>query len=153
MSDNIRSPTKVRKDLALWIIQQQTHANLVLNNSFRERISARVTDSSNKAVKFIHSFTDACSPGWTFGLHFRGFLITHIQTHGRTPLDEWSDRRRGLYLHRTTQHINTTDKHPYPSGIRTRDPSNQVAADLRLRSRGHWDRRLNSLLNFIKSHI
>jgi hypothetical protein len=34
---------------------------------------------------------------------FRGFLITHIQTHGRTPLDEWSARRRDLYLHRTTQ--------------------------------------------------
>jgi hypothetical protein len=37
---------------------------------------------------FIHSFTGAYSPGWTFGLPFRGFLITHIQTHGRTPLDE-----------------------------------------------------------------
>jgi hypothetical protein len=36
----------------------------------------------------IHSFTGAYSPGWTFGLPLRGFLITHIQTHGRTPLDE-----------------------------------------------------------------
>jgi hypothetical protein len=27
-----------------------------------------------------------------------------------TPLDEWSARRRGLYLHRTTQHINIRDK-------------------------------------------
>jgi hypothetical protein len=36
----------------------------------------------------IHSFTGAYSPRWTFGLPFRGFLITHIQTHGRTPLDE-----------------------------------------------------------------
>jgi hypothetical protein len=62
----------------------------------------------------IHSFTCAYSPGWTFGLPFRGFLITHIQTHGRTPLDEWSAHRRDLYLHRTTQHIDTTDKHPYP---------------------------------------
>jgi hypothetical protein len=26
------------------------------------------------------------------------------------------------------------------SDIRTRDPSNQAAADLRLRPRGHWDR-------------
>jgi hypothetical protein len=32
-----------------------------------------------------------------------GFLISHIQTHGRTPLDERSARRRDLYLHRTTQ--------------------------------------------------
>jgi hypothetical protein len=36
-----------------------------------------------------------------------GFSITHNYTHARTPLDEWSARRRGLYLHRTTQHINT----------------------------------------------
>jgi hypothetical protein len=60
---------------------------------------------------YIHSFTGAYSPGRIFGLPLRGFFITHIQTHGRTPLDEWSARRRGLYLHRTTQHINTTDIH------------------------------------------
>jgi hypothetical protein len=53
---------------------------------------------------FMHSFTGSYSPGWTFALPFRGFLITHIQTHGRTTLDEWSARRRGLYLHRTTFH-------------------------------------------------
>jgi hypothetical protein len=40
----------------------------------------------------IHSFTGAYSPGWTFGLP--------------------SAHRRDLYLHRITQHINTTDKHP-----------------------------------------
>jgi hypothetical protein len=61
----------------------------------------------------IYSFTGAYSPGRTFGLP-SGFLITHIETHGRTPLDEWSARRRGLYLHRTTQHINKRDKHPWP---------------------------------------
>jgi hypothetical protein len=75
---------------------------------------------------FIHSFTGAYSPRRTFGLPFRGFLITHIQTHGRTPLEEWSARHRGLYLHRTTQHINTTDKHPGPerdSNPRSHQPS------------------------------
>jgi hypothetical protein len=35
-----------------------------------------------------HSFTGAYSPGHAFGLPFRGFLITHIQTHGRTNMDE-----------------------------------------------------------------
>jgi hypothetical protein len=29
-----------------------------------------------------------------------------------------------------------------PSGIRTHDPSNQAAADLRLRPPGHWDQQL-----------
>jgi hypothetical protein len=35
-------------------------------------------------VVVIHSLTGAYSPGRTFGLSCRGFLITH----GRTPLDE-----------------------------------------------------------------
>ena len=33
----------------------------------------------------------------------------------------------------------TTDIHA-PGGIRTQNPSNRAAADLRLRPRGHWDR-------------
>jgi len=50
---------------------------------------------------------------------------THTQTHGRTPLDERSARRRGYYLH-NTQQIQETNTHSL-SGIRTRDPSNQAA--------------------------
>jgi hypothetical protein len=43
-------------------------------------------------------------------------LLNHSQlyTHGRNRLDEWSARHRGLYLHRTTQHIYTRDKDPCP---------------------------------------
>jgi hypothetical protein len=88
-----------------------------------------------------HSFTGAYSPGRTFDLPFRGFLITHIQTHGRTSLDERSARRRDLCIHRTTQHINTTDKHPCPE----RDSNPATPATTRpqtyaSRPRGHWDR-------------
>jgi hypothetical protein len=54
----------------------------------------------------IHSFTSAYSPGWTFGLPFRGFLITHIQTHGRTPGRVISPSQRPL----PTQD-NTTYRH------------------------------------------
>jgi len=71
--------------------------------------------------------------------HSSGFL-DHTQrrtTAGRTPLDEWSTRRRDLYL--TTQTL-TTDKHPCPGGIRTHDLSRRAAINLRLRPRGHWDR-------------
>ena len=66
-------------------------------------------------------------------------LLAHTQrrsTVGRTPLNEWSVRRRHLYL---TTH-NTHDKHPCPSVIRTHDLSRRAAVDLRLRPRGHWDR-------------
>jgi hypothetical protein len=109
-----------------------------------------VTYSYNLAMfPFIHSQALIVQDG-PLGLPFRGFLITHIQTHGRTPLDEWSARRRGLYLHKTTQHINITEKYiPAPSGIRIRDPSNQAAADLRLKPRGHWDRHSLSILSVI----
>jgi hypothetical protein len=57
------------------------------------------------------------------------FLITYNRhTHGRTPLDELSARRRGQHNIETQ----VTNIHVL-SGIRTRDPSNQAAADLRLR--------------------
>jgi hypothetical protein len=62
---------------------------------------------------------------------------TQLDTNARITLDEGSARRRGLYLHRTTQHTNTRHKHTTIhalSGIRTRDPSNQAAAYLRLKT-------------------
>jgi hypothetical protein len=39
-------------------------------------------------VLSVHSLTGAYSPGRSFGLPFRDLLITHIQIHGRTPLDD-----------------------------------------------------------------
>jgi hypothetical protein len=69
------------------------------------------------------------------------FSLDHTRTHttfGRTPLDEGSTRRRDLYLttHNTVQETNIHA----PGGIRTHNPSQRSAADLRLRRRGHWDR-------------
>jgi hypothetical protein len=61
-------------------------------------------------------------------------------TVGRTPLDEWSVRRRDLYL--TTHNTHNRKKNIYAaSGFRTHDRSRRAAVDLRLRPRGHWDRR------------
>ena len=74
-----------------------------------------------------------------------GFL-DHIQRHttvGRTPLDEWSVRCRDLYL--TTHNTNI---HAL-GGIRTHDLSRRAAVDLRLRPRGHWDRRIQCVHNKI----
>jgi hypothetical protein len=61
---------------------------------------------------FIHSFS--CNSYLEHKAPFGVSVITHIQTHGRTPLDEWSARRRELYLHRTTKHKNVRDKYPCP---------------------------------------
>jgi hypothetical protein len=77
------------------------------------------------------------SPQWAKASSFTGFL-DHTQwrtTVGRTPLDKWSARRRDLYL---TTH--STNNRQTFGGIRTHNLSRRAAADLRLRSRGHWDR-------------
>jgi hypothetical protein len=92
---------------------------------------------------FTQSFTGAYSRGWTFDLPFQGFLITHTHTHTHTHrytvgLLWTSDQPVAETSTYAGQH--ETNIHA-PSEIRIRDPSNQVAADQRLRPRGHWDRK------------
>ena len=58
-------------------------------------------------------------------------------TVGRTPLCEWPPRRRDHWQHTAF----TRDIHA-SGGIRTHNLSWRAAADIRLRPRGHWDRRL-----------
>ena len=70
--------------------------------------------------------------------HTHTFTHTYRQRESRTPLDEWSARRRGRYLH-NTHHSQQTNIH-FLSGIRTRDPSSKAAADLRHRPHGYPDR-------------
>ena len=67
--------------------------------------------------------------------HARARARTH--THGRTHVIEWSARRRGRYVHNTqrTQETNIRAL----SGIRTHDPSNQSATELRLRQHCYWN--------------
>jgi hypothetical protein len=72
----------------------------------------------------------------SFFLRFQDHTQWHT-TVGRTPLDEWSARRRDLYL-TDTQQSQQTNIHA-PGGIRTRNPSRRAAADPRLRPLGHWD--------------
>jgi len=73
-------------------------------------------------------------------------FLDHTQrriTVGRTPLDEWSARRRDLYL-TTHNHSQQTNIHA-PGGILTHNLSRRAAADPRLRQRGHWDRHIPCL--------
>jgi hypothetical protein len=81
---------------------------------------------SNK--QFIHF---PFVPNLEYRAPFRGFCDHTYMTHGRTPLDEWSARRRGLYLHRTTKHIDTETNINTPREIRNRDPSNRATFALR----------------------
>jgi hypothetical protein len=59
-------------------------------------------------------------------------------TVGRTPLDEWSARRRDRYLTKINIHKRQTSMPP--GGIRTHNPSKRSAANLRLRPRCCRDR-------------
>ena len=78
--------------------------------------------------------------------HSWGLLITiRHTTRGRTPLGDWSARRRDLYL--TTHNIH--DIHA-PTGFQTRSPSKWATADRRLRQRGHWDGRVRLYGQLIK---
>jgi hypothetical protein len=64
----------------------------------------------------------------------RLITLSGTYTFGRFLLDEGSARRVGLYLY-NIQLSQDTDIHA-SGGIRTRNPSDQTAADIRLRSRG-----------------
>ena len=76
------------------------------------------------------------NPQWATASSFTRFLDHTLHTTvGTTPLDEWSARRRDLYL--TTHNIHNIHA---SGGIRTRSPSKREAADPRLRPRGQWHR-------------
>jgi len=76
----------------------------------------------------------ATAPQWAMASSFTRFL-DHTQrriTVGRTFLDEWSARRRNLYV--TT--YDTTDRHQYPRW--DSNPQSQQARACR--PCGHWGR-------------
>jgi len=100
------------------------------------------TNTVRKRLFSRFFFLWRCDPTRVMASSFLRYL-DHTQrrtTVGRTPLDEWSARRRDLYL-TTHKHSQQRNIHA-PGGIRTHDLSRGAAADLRLRPRGHWDRRL-----------
>jgi len=62
------------------------------------------------------------------------FEVFRSHTVGRNPLNEWSARRRGRYLH--DKQKQKTNIHAV-SGIRTRNPNSRAAEHLKLRLHGH----------------
>jgi len=81
-------------------------------------------------------------PQWARASSFTRF-IDHTQrrtTVVRTSLEEWSARRRDLYL--TTHNTDNRKTSMYPVGFEPHNLNTRAAADLRLWPRGHWDRQL-----------
>jgi len=98
---------------------------------------------------FFLIFICCNTPQWACASSFTMFL-DHAQrrtTVGRTPLDEWSARRRDLYL--TTHTALKTDIH-VPGGIRTHNLRKLMVPDPLLRPRGHWDRECWKLTGVMK---
>ena len=92
-------------------------------------------EASARCSLFV-CFLWRCGPTRATASSFLRFL-DHTQrriTVGRIPLDEWSARRRDLYL--TTHNTHNRQTSMPPGGIRTHDLSKRAAADLRLRPRG-----------------
>ena len=113
-------------------------SNFVWKNSTYLNKSLRLYCPNEDSRYFF--FCGAATQRWSWFPHSWGFL-DHTQrrtTVGRTPLDEWSARRRD-HLPDNTQHSQQTNIHA-PGGIRTHDLSRRAAADLRLRPRDDWDR-------------
>ena len=101
---------------------------------------------------YIYFFLWRCDPTRVMASSFLRFLDhTRRTTVGRTPLDEWSARRRNFYL--TTHNTHTRKKIHAPGGIWTHDLSRRAAADLRLRPHGHWDRHYIIPFHIILYHI
>jgi len=86
---------------------------------------------------FILFFLWLDSPSGPRAPHCWGFEITcRLTTLERTPLDDWSARRRDLYL--TTHNTHKRKTSMPPSGIRTRDRLQTP----NIRPHGHRDRLL-----------
>jgi hypothetical protein len=101
--------------------------------TYCKRLGLNAVLLRRKILKF--SFRGATAPTGPGPPHCRGFTIAlRHTTLCKTPLDEWSARRRDLYLTKPETDIHDSGR------IRTRDPSNQAAADPRLSQCGHWDR-------------
>ena len=111
-------------------------------------------DSCGRTRRWFTLFKDKCSfagataprgPGRPHyrALHDLSLSYTHTHTLGNTPLDEWSARRRDLYL--------KTRNTRSPGGIRTHNPRNRAAPDPHLRPRGDWDRPFKTHVCFLQN--
>jgi len=113
---------------------QNRHWNVRLRRGETEGNEQSCDDIVTAIVSWsiVRVFFCATAPLWARVSSFTRFL-DHTQwrtTVGRTPLDEWSARRRALPDN--TQHSQQTNFHA-PGGFRTL--SRRAAADLRLKDR------------------
>jgi hypothetical protein len=92
---------------------------------------------------YYYYFLWLCSPARAMASSFHEVTWSHTtMRHGRTPLDQWSARRRDLYL---TTHNRQTSMPPveFEPTIAT----GERAVDLLLRPRSHWDQQIQNYMS------
>ena len=108
---------------------------------FAQNVRFNVHPQAKQQARFFNGATAASGPALP---HYRDFMITlRHTTVGRTPLDEWSARRRTSIWQHTTLTIDIYSCHRRDSNPQTQ----QVNAAPRLRPRGHWDRQQATYIN------
>ena len=115
------------------------HSNWMYKHYF-DTITASKCPLSRAPLCTLKLFLVRNSPLWAKASSFSRFL-DHTQwsiTVSRTPLDEWSARRRNLY--QTIHNTHNRQTSMALGGIRTHNLSRRATADPRLRPRGHRDR-------------
>jgi hypothetical protein len=85
-------------------------------------------------------FSLGLQPRAGYGLVSRGFLITLNDAPQSVGRALWTSDQLVAETSTLQHTTDTTDKHPLPGGIRTRDRSRRAYVDLSFRPRGHWDR-------------
>jgi hypothetical protein len=98
----------------------------------------------------IFFFIGATAPSGPGPPHYRGFTITFRHTTlGRTPLDEWSARRRDLYL--TTHNTHNGHTSMSPAGFEPAIPASEQLQTLALGSalKVNWYLSLLHLFKYI----
>jgi hypothetical protein len=112
-----------------------------------------ILDHRNQVITFTHSLP--CSSQLEHSASFRVSVITRIFSHtvGLLWTSDQPVAEACTYTGKHNIYTQETNIHAQ-SGIRTRDPSNQAAADLCLRMRGHWDRQpITSHRNYFRDTI
>ena len=103
--------------------------------SWRKRTYSTNRQTGTNFFKVINPFQQHNSPQWA---RVSSLLRLRYYTHSVWVLWTWD---RLVAQTSTWQYTTlTTDTHPCPSGIRTRNLSKRGASDPRLRPRGQWDR-------------
>jgi hypothetical protein len=160
--EDAQDPSTVASELcAQQEYQQTTHPlfDHFSSNYKTQRITKKGTNSIFNVTTNVFCRTPECRGLWkksfVINLKLQTFLISRQPTSGprhclwsssitlrhttlgRTPLDEWSARRRDVYLTYNThnRHIHASDR------SRTPNPSKTAASKPHLRRRGHRDRR------------